>query len=147
MIAPKGTYSKSAIEDSIDDLNTMLTESSSNSFFKIDIEGSEYRILDQLIKHASSMTGLVMELHNCDLHIDRIKNFIENFDLQLIHIHVNNYCRISPKKIPYTIEVTFSPKKFNKKITSDLKKFPTSLDQPNNNLFEDYIVEFDNKKI
>ena len=70
----------------------------------------------------------------------RIKNFIESFDLQLVHIHVNNWGFVTPNRFPQNLELTFSPKQFNKKITNESKKFPISLDQPNNPLFHDYPI-------
>ena len=142
-ILPIGTINTSLKEDEITDLNSILADSSSNGlFFKIDIEGSEYRILDQLTKYASCMTGLAIEFHDCDLNHHRIKNFIESFDLQLVHLHVNNWGFIAPNRFPQTLELTFSPKQFNKKIINEVNKFPTSLDQPNNPLFQDYPIEF-----
>ena len=143
IISPVGTFYTNLQEDKIADLNSILVDHSSNSFFfKIDIEGSEYRILEQLIKYASSMAGLVIEFHDCDLNHLRIKNFIENFDLQLVHMHVNNWGFVTPNRFPQSLELTFSPKQFNKKITNESKKFPISLDQPNNPLFQDHPIEF-----
>ena len=66
-----------------------------NVFLKIDIEGSEYRILDQLIENQKKINGLVIEFHDCDLHFDRINRFIQSFELDLVHIHVNNYSYIN----------------------------------------------------
>ena len=142
-IAPIGTFHTVLKEEKIIDLNSMLINSSLNSlFFKIDIEGSEYRILEQLTKHAPCMTGMVIEFHDCDLNYHRIKNFMENFELQLVHIHVNNWDFVSPKKFPQALELTFSPRQFNKMIANKTKKFPILLDQPNNPLFQDYPIEF-----
>ena len=143
IISPIGTFYASLKEDKIVDLNSILIDSSSNSFFfKIDIEGHEYRILDQLTKYAPCMTGLAIEFHDCDLNHYRIKNFIESFDLQLVHLHVNNWGFITPNRFPQALELTFSPKQFNKKIINETNKFPISLDQPNNPLFQDYSIEF-----
>ena len=143
IISPIGTFYASLKEDKIVDLNSILIDSSSNSFFfKIDIEGHEYRILDQLTKYASCMTGLAIEFHDCDLNHYRIKNFIESFDLQLVHLHVNNWGFITPNRFPQALELTFSPKQFNKKIINETNKFPIPLDQPNNQLLQDYPIEF-----
>ena len=142
-IAPIGTSHQFFKEDEIVDINSMLIDPSLNSlFFKIDIEGSEYRILEQLTKYASCMTGMVIEFHDCDINYHRIKNFIESFELQLVHIHVNNCDFVTDSGFPRALELTFSPKQFNKKITDKTKKFPISLDQPNNQLFQDYPLEF-----
>ncbi|MCL1128082.1 hypothetical protein [Shewanella surugensis] len=43
----------------------------SNIFLKIDIECSEYRILDTLIKNQDKITGMVIEFHHCDVSYSR----------------------------------------------------------------------------
>ena len=50
---------------------------SKNLFFKIDIEGSEYRLLEELVEFQGTMCGLVIEFHDIDLHIEKINNFIK----------------------------------------------------------------------
>lgn len=143
-IMPIGTLISGIKKDDVTDLKSLLNKSSSkNIFFKIDIEGNEYKILDQLIEYQSCMTGLTIEFHDCDLHQDKIKNFIENFDLQLVHLHVNNWGSVNQNRFPSTLELTFSPKEFNT-MTDKKKKFPTSLDYPNNPLFPDLPIEFGN---
>ena len=143
MICPTKSYSPSLNENSLADLNSIIkTTVDKKNFFKIDIEGHEYRILDQIKKYSSSMNGLAIEFHNCDLHSDKIKNFINNFELQLVHIHVNNWALVNSDNSPRVIELIFSTKDFNKKITNFQKKFPISMDVPNNPLYEDLSIEF-----
>ncbi len=80
-----------------------------NIFLKIDIEGSEYRFLDTLIANQDRINGLVLELHDCDLHLHVIKNFIDKFDLKLVHIHANSACPILlDNRLPTIMELTFS---------------------------------------
>ena len=140
-IIPRGTFKFNNEVDSAD-INLIIKENPSNDiFFKIDIEGSEYRILSQLIKHSSHISGLVIEFHDCDLNLDKIINFVENFELQVVHIHVNNWSYISPSGLPRALEITFSPSKFNTEIKEE-KKYPIELDQPNNPQFKDLPIEF-----
>ena len=100
-----------------------------NYFFKIDIEGSEYRILDDLVNFMDRIEGLIIEFHNVDLNMDRVINFINEFDLKLIHIHANNWSTQGLNNIPSTLELSFSKKPvlLNKDIS-----FPHKLDQKNN---------------
>ena len=77
-------------------------------FLKIDIEGSEYRILDEVVKHADTTAALAIEFHDCDLHLGRIKAFIEDYPLQLIHVHANNFAPLTPEGLPMVLELTFS---------------------------------------
>jgi hypothetical protein len=56
-----------------------------NIFLKIDIEGSEYRLLDDLIANENKISGLVIEFHDVDLHLGRISEFIGNFKKNIVH--------------------------------------------------------------
>ena len=118
----------------ITDLDEILYKKEPFNFFlKIDIENNEYRILDQILKYQNWLTGLVIEFHDCDYHFKKMKNFIEKFDLQLVHIHVNNFGIISSQGFPTVVELTFSPKSYNTERTMNENKFPVyGLDQPNN---------------
>ena len=112
-------------------LNIVTNKTSSkNIFFKIDIEGSEYRILDTLIKNQSRVNGLAIEFHDCDIHLDKIKQFIELFKLNLVHIHANNYSQIrADDQLPLVLELTFSK---HAKLTNTTQ-LPHELDMPNRN--------------
>ncbi len=80
----------------------------SDIFMKIDIEGWEYRIFEELIEHGHRFTGLAIELHDVDIHLDKLESFIQRFPLKLIHVHANNYSPINGAGIPLAIECTFS---------------------------------------
>ncbi len=99
-----------------------------NNFFKIDIEGSEYEILEDIIYHQNRIIGLAIEFHECRLNINKIENFIKKFSLSLVHIHANNYDKDHNLNIPKTLEITFAK---NPKIIGKFKKLPHPLDKPN----------------
>ena len=126
------------------DMNLILKKwESKNCFMKVDIEGNEYRVLGQITEHQAKLSGLVIEFHNCDLMLEKIKLFIEKFDLDLVHIHVNNFGIITKDGFPTVIELTFSPRKFNSKREENESNFPAqSLDQPNNKNEEDIRISF-----
>ena len=132
-------------DGAIIDMKTILKKWPSDKIFmKIDIEGSEYRILEEIIKNQSRMTGLAIEFHDCDLMSEKIKIFIKKFDLNLVHIHVNNYGIINKNNFQTTIELTFSPKKYNSKRNPNENNFPAlNLDQPNDKNYKDISVIFD----
>lgn len=115
-------------------------------FFKIDIEGSEYRVIDQLIGHRDSLLGLVIELHDVDVHRDRISNFIEKFEgYSVVHIHANNYGeKVDNNGDPLTIELTFLRDDL---VSSDLveeQEYPIDgLDFPNNPRRSDIPLKFE----
>ena len=112
------------------DLNKIIRKSTSkNIFLKIDIEGGEYRILNELLINQDQIIGLVIEFHDIDLHQNKIYDFIESFKLELVHIHGNNYARNDLNGDITVIELTFG--KFPKILEKDYK-IPNKLDMPNN---------------
>ena len=122
------------IEKDFTNLKNILDNWGSDSFFiKMDIEGNEYRVLDDIIENQENMIGLVIEFHNCDLMSDKIRNFIEKIDLDLVHIHVNNFCSATKDNFPTVFELTFSAKQYNSKRGINEFNFPDKkIDQPNN---------------
>jgi len=117
------------------------TNSNKNIFFKIDIEGSEYRILNELIKNSKHMTGIAIEFHDVDLHLDKIINFIKNINLKLIHIHPNNCAECDSFGRPTVLEITFEK---NPELLKNLVSFPHQLDQKNDPKDEDVKLTFQN---
>lgn len=120
-------------------LEKYTIESSQKIFFKIDIEGSEYRLLDSLKKISHRISGMVIEFHNADLHLDKIIQFTNDFSLSLCHIHVNNYGCINQENIPLAIECTYSEEEFN---DSYATSFPADIDMPNDPQNDDLKIIF-----
>lgn len=123
-----------------DDINCTFLDvinetDSKNIFLKIDIEGSEYRFLDDIIANQDRITGMVIELHECDLHLKEIERFIENFKLKLVHVHGNNFSPIRLHDgLPIVLELTFS----KHAELSDGHKLPHEFDMPNDRNLSDY---------
>ena len=110
-------------------LEVLYKKNHKNIFLKIDVESSEYRFLDDILKYQDRIAGMVIELHDCDIHLKKIKRFINKFKLSLVHIHANNYAPIrSDDCLPLVLELTFS--KYAK--LSNSCKLPHKLDMPNN---------------
>ena len=107
---------------------------------KIDIEGSEYRILEELIEIQNSLCGLVIEFHDVDLHVEKIKNFIDKLQLTLTHIHPNNYGPVDKNNDPTVIEFTFEKQPIE---ISENCSLPNFLDQANNPLEKDIDLKFE----
>ena len=97
--------------------------------FKIDIEGSEYRILQELIEIQDSICALIIEFHDIDLHLEKIIYFTKEFDLTLTHIHPNNYGEKDKNGNPTVVELTFER---NPTANSNDLSLPNISDQPNN---------------
>jgi hypothetical protein len=111
----------------------------SNYFIKMDIEGSEFRCLDDLIKYQDKITGLVIEFHDIDLHLNKIEEFISKFHLKIVHIHINNWTLVGKNDLPLLIEVTFSK---NGKTNNNFANHPHTLDSPNSTKLPDFVVSF-----
>jgi len=91
----------------------ILKTKSQKIFLKVDIEGSEYRIIDSIIKYADRINAIAIEFHNADalrpIFISAIKKLEKNF--KLVHIHINNYAGHAEDGLPECSEITFINKK------------------------------------
>ena len=110
-----------------------------NIFLKIDIEGSEYRILDEILIHQEKVTGMVVEFHFCDIMIERIEKFIEKFNLKLIHIHANNSAFIDLNGDPCLMEITFCK---DPKVVGSKNILPHKFDMKNSEDMDDIKLNF-----
>ena len=141
-ISRKGFYGPKIYEaNSIDFLDLFDHINKKKVFLKIDIEGYEYRFLDQIIHVQDKLSGLAIEFHACDLHLKKIKSFIENFKLKLIHLHHNSRSAVSNNGLPVTMELSFAPEKYTE-IRSNDTSYPTKYDQPNSPNLKDIEIQF-----
>ena len=124
---------------SLDTIFNAVVKKNQKVFLKIDIEGWEYRLLDDIIKHSKSICGLAIEFHDLDIHIDKVNKFIDDLPLNIAHVHCNNYGLTTPKKIPLVIEATFSS---HSELNSLKQVFPHILDSSNDKYKQDYQIEF-----
>jgi hypothetical protein len=113
-------------------------QSLKKAFLKIDIEGWEYRILDDLISNSHLIAGATIEFHDVDLHQKRIEEFIKAWPLSLIHTHCNNFAQIADDGTPMVVECTFSS---HHKGQNRVMQLPHALDQSNNRKIKDYAVK------
>jgi hypothetical protein len=130
----KVNYEKKGIGNdstNIYSLDTILKKIASKKkyFLKIDIEGDEYKILNQIINNSEYLTGLVIEFHNVSKNIKQIEIFINKLPLELIYIHSNNAGEVNEYNDPEIIELSFS--KFVLSNSNDKFK-KHKLDFPNN---------------
>ena len=116
-------------------------------FFKIDIEGGEYRIFDQLVENSKRIVGFIIEFHDVDLHRERISKLIESTrkDFELVHIHANNYGGTDPNGDPLVIEMTWIRKDMFVPSHDLVERcYPVAdLDYPNNPRGDDIPIRFD----
>lgn len=129
------------------DLNKVLLRLPSNQtmILKIDIEGYEFNLIDQIVENKSRITMLIIEFHwldkNEELFIKSIKKIQKYFDI--IHLHGNNHCDKLETGLPIALEMTLLNKDHNKFFGEYVKKFPLKdLDFPNNPYKEDLFFSF-----
>ena len=107
-------------------------------YLKVDIEASEYRILDEILNTQNKFMGIAIEFHDVDLHLDKIQMFIKSLDMTLVHIHPMNQA-LEVNGIPIQIELTFSK---NPKKISEEPQIPHRLDMAGNPTFENIELKF-----
>ena len=77
MLVQKNHIINNQIKSSYINLKILSKDNGKNFFLKIDIEGNEYRILQDIIENQNYLEGLVIEFHNSDLMEERIIEFSE----------------------------------------------------------------------
>ena len=112
---------------------------------KIDIEGSEYQIIDDIINNYKNIEMILLEFHEIDLKehffIECVKKLLINFDI--IHLHGNNHCKQSNSGIPVALEITMVNKLHRPKEIHYETNFPKQdLDFPNNPNEKDIYFSF-----
>jgi hypothetical protein len=92
----------------------------------VDIEGSEYRIIDSIMKCANRIDAIAIEFHNADalrsVFTSAIKKLQEKF--KTIHIHANNYAGDAKDGLSECLEITFINKKIKIKTFKKRKNLP-----------------------
>jgi hypothetical protein len=82
-------------------------------FLKIDIEGSEYRILDDIVRHSDRVTGIVIEFHNVDLHRERIDRFVAGLpEFAVTALHPNNWGGVDSNGDPVVLEMSLMRREY-----------------------------------
>jgi hypothetical protein len=118
---------------------------SQNIFVKMDIEGSEYSVIDDILKFSFRIVGMAIEFHETSKlrpDFDRVvSNILQNF--KLVHLHANNWGTLADDGLPVCLELSF--------VRNDLcpgqekrRSLPLpGLDQPNNPTRRDHELTFD----
>lgn len=102
------------------------------AFLKCDIEDSEYRILDDIIRMSDRLTGMVIEFHQIQEpgRFNLLTNFIGKVQLNLIHVHINNWAYLinGSTYLPDVVELSFTS---SDNISWQPVRLPHALDMPN----------------
>ena len=111
---------------------------------KVDIEGDEYKVLNDIRKNSKKISFLIIELHDIHKNLGRIRSFIKRSDLRIVHIHANNYGGIDKNKNPKVIELSMlNSKKFKINKILSKRRYPViGLDYKNFKRRDDIKIEF-----
>ncbi|MEP6495483.1 MAG: hypothetical protein ABJF01_22540 [bacterium] len=113
-------------------------------FAKIDIEGTEYRILPYIADQAQLFTGLVIEFHDTDICSEQFNATMTRLreSFEVVHVHGNNHADLSVDGVlPLTLELSF----LNKRLAKDPRPYEgplprPGLDAPNNEKASDFVL-------
>jgi hypothetical protein len=113
-------------------------------FLKIDIAGSEYSIIDDILRYADRIKALVIEFHETialrDTFCSAVKRLQREF--QIVHVHGNNFSQAASDGLPNVMEITFvhgaAPSSARRRRSLPL----ASLDSPNDPKSPDHPLRF-----
>jgi hypothetical protein len=79
-------------------------------FVKIDIEGGEWQLIQDLTAYHAMITGIVMEIHDVgrlrEMFLDSVRSLNQHFFIT--HIHGNNSCGDCEDGLPQVIEISWA---------------------------------------
>jgi hypothetical protein len=116
-------------------------------FVKMDIEGSEYRVLVDVLADHERINGLVIEFHDVDVHWGRFAELLDasGEHFAVAHVHGNNYHPlIRGAKTPRALEITLVNRGLlAAPVASSDARYPlVGLDRPCDPTRPDYALEF-----
>lgn len=128
-------------------LDKVFQRANSNRvYLKIDIEGSEYTVIDAVLKHSAKVVGLAIEFHHTGVSrqefLEVMRKLQEHFEV--VHLHANNFSAIGPDNLPEVLEMTFIRKADCEQVEKKKRNsLPIPLlDSPNSADKSDYRITF-----
>ena len=104
-------------------------------YLKLDIEGSEYGLLDDIISFKNRLNGVAIEFHNVPDHIPEINDFILRLQMSVIGFNINEVGKLNIAGIPNVIELCFADKQYADVTEMDVKAGKKFSNEPVNELF------------
>lgn len=115
-------------------------------FCKLDIEGSEYELIDGICESSALISGLVIEFHDLENRYAQFTVALNQLkrDFYLVHNHPNNFAGVGENGIPRVLEITFVSKNLcqDKSKPYVAKYSDLDIDQPNDPNSENLVLKF-----
>lgn len=122
------------------------TLSTNSVFCKLDIEGSEYELIDGICESNSFISGLVIEFHELENRYDQLIEALGKLrrHFYLVHNHPNNYGGVGKNGIPRVLEITFVSKDLfsNQSKPYSAEYSILDIDQQNDPSAENLVLKF-----
>jgi len=109
-------------------------EKHQKGYLKLDIEGSEYDLLNDIVSLRDKLIGVAIEFHNVPEHITEINNFLALINLNVIGFNINETANLNPTGIPNVIELCFAENQYVMLNESDIKAGNKFSNEPVNEL-------------
>jgi hypothetical protein len=143
------THFKQRIHDRLDsesvDLATVFERAGPGDLFvKMDIEGAEYRVLDQLVAHSDRILGLVIEFHDTGPLRSAFERCMQLLldHFKVVHFHANNFAPTYRDGFPEALEITLVRMDLVPGTRKRTQLPIPGLDQPNDPRRPDYQLTF-----
>tara|TARA_A100001035_G_scaffold279643_2_gene281693 strand:+ start:1768 stop:2595 length:828 start_codon:yes stop_codon:yes gene_type:complete len=99
-----------------------------NIFLKLDIEGSEWEIIEDLLVNLKYFSGIAIEVHDLNIYGSQLDNLINKFyskKMELVHVHPNNNGGLCEKTfLPKLLELTFMSSYYITTAEKNCEKLP-----------------------
>jgi hypothetical protein len=115
-------------------------------FIKMDIEGSEYRVVGSLAGFSEQIVGLVIEFHDLDILRSNFESLhqrlAEHYDV--VHVHANNVGGLGPDDFPNILEITYEHTSLGtSSVSAGDREYPLAgIDKPNCLDRPDFTLDF-----
>lgn len=137
---------KKAIDPTQTEFATTIQRlASKRIFLKMDIEGGEFQILDDILSHRDIIPAMAVEIHFANYHRENFKQTIERLKeyYELVHTHGNNHTVLGTDGSCDCFEFTFVRKDLVEDTTTRYKFYLEGLDISNVPGLDDYEFYFD----
>ena len=112
---------------------------------KIDIEGSEWEILDLVAENKDRLEFVLLEIHDFDRHVEQLRDFLRDLSgsFVLAHLHANNFETLGSNGFPRVFEITLLRLSVATSAGGYRGKLPIpGLDVPNAKNRPDFVIDF-----